>query len=334
MTYLPYIIIFFLSTILASALLTRILIPFMISIKAVDKPSARRAHKRVTPRGGGLAIVFAYCFFLPIFEYLAIGGFGYSPIILQIFVPIALISFWDDIMGVNISLRLAIHILSSLLAVMWLVHPNLIMYDNLPVYFDLIVGALAIATFLNIFNFMDGIDGLSASESIHLCLTIMLLCILRGEIINNVGFVKPTVLIIMGASIGFLIFNWHPAKIFLGDVGSISIGFLLGLCLIIVASSSGHLFLACVIASLYYVADGGMTIMIRIANGEKVWQPHLKHFFQRAVKNGKTPKMVLIRIIRCNFFLMLLSLNSLYYPVISTILAILTVTYTLIRLPK
>lgn len=334
MTYLPALLLFFICAILSSALLTRILIPFMISIKAVDKPGARRAHKKVTPRGGGLSIVFVYCIFLPIFEYISIGGFGYTPIILQIFVPIALISFWDDIVGVNISLRLAIHILSSVLAVMWLVHPNLIMYDQLPIYIDLIVGALAIATFLNIYNFMDGIDGLSSAEAIHLSLTILLLCLLRGDIINNIGFVKPTVLIVMGSSIGFLFFNWHPAKIFLGDVGSISLGFLLGLCLIIVASSSAHLFLACVIASLYYVADGGMTIMIRTANGEKVWQPHLKHFFQKAVKKGRSPKKVLARIIRCNFFLMLFALNSLYYPLISTILAILTVTYTLIRLPK
>jgi UDP-N-acetylmuramyl pentapeptide phosphotransferase/UDP-N-acetylglucosamine-1-phosphate transferase len=137
--------------------------------------------------------------------------------------------------------------------------------------------------------------------------------------------------IILGWSMGFIYFNWLPAQIFLGDVGSIGIGFLLGVCLLIIASASAKLFAACVIAALYYVADGGMTILIRLVKGERIWEPHLQHFFQKAVRKGDSHKKVVKRIMKCNILLMLFAVNALYYPVLSIIAAILIVMVTLIR---
>ncbi len=150
----------------------------------------------------------------------------------------------------------------------------------------------------------------------------------------NINFIIIINIIILACSLGFLIFNWHPAKIFLGDVGSISLGFLLGLSLLLISASSGHLFIASFIASLYYITDGGLTILIRLVNKEKIWQPHLKHFFQKAVKNGKSHQEVVSRIIICNIMLMLLSILSLYIPLISVIFAILVVMLTIINFAK
>lgn len=317
---------------LLSALFTGMLIPALVKMNIVDKPSKRRTHKSITPRGGGIVLAIIYSTLIPTFEYYVIGKFVYSQVILCIFFPVAFVSLWEDLVGVNIVIRLIVHIFVSILAIMWMIHPNQILYDQLPMIVDLAIGSFALLTFLNIYNFMDGLDGLSVSESLHLSSTLLILCYLSSDIIDNTGFLVPTLLIIFGWGVGFALHNKPPARIFLGDVGSISLGFLLGLCLLMVASASAHLFLACVIASLYYIADGGLTLLIRIANKEKIWQPHLKHFFQRAVRRGVNSRTVVLKIIKCNFLLMLFSIISLYYPIISVIASIMVVTYTLLRL--
>ena len=131
-----------------------------------------------------------------------------------------------------------------------------------------------------------------------------------------------------------LSFNWQPARIFIGDVGSISLGFLLGLCLMCLAMSSWHLFTASFISSLYYLADGGGTILIRLGRGEKIWQPHVKHFFQKAVRKGMSHSLVVRKISLCNFTLFILSISSLYLPAISIIISLIIVLITLIHFSK
>lgn len=297
----------------------------------VDNPGSRRAHSKVTPRAGGLAFVITFCINLPIFEYLILGTVESSSNILHIFVPIALVSFWDDVSAVPILFRLLIHTLCASLAVMWIIHPYKILHSELPLTIDFLIGSFALITFLNVYNFLDGIDGITVSESIHLSCTILILCFLKYDIIPNLWLVVSIACIILGWSCGFILFNWQPAKIFPGDVGSISLGFLIGICLLIIASASERLFASGVIASLYYIADGGMTILIRLVNGEKIWEPHLQHFFQKAVKRGLSHEQVVYRIIRCNFILMLLAVGALYYPVVCIVLGLCTVAVTLIK---
>ena len=316
---------------ITSLVITKLLINVMPKFGIVDIPSKRRAHNKITPRGGGFAFVLIYSILLPAFEYFVVGSIEDSIIVLQIFIPISVVSFWDDVSHVMIPLRLIIHILCSCLAIMWLVHPSPILHYEIPVYLDLAIGTFALLTFLNIYNFMDGIDGITVSQSLHYSATILLLCFVRYDLIPNVDTVVVTAVIIGGWSLGFIYFNWQPAKIFLGDVGSISLGFLIGICLLTIASASAKLFAACVIASLYYIADGGMTILIRIVKGEKIWEPHLQHFFQKSIKNGKSHKRTVKRIMKCNILLMLLAVQSLYYPVISIIGATLVVMVTIIR---
>ena len=316
---------------ITSLVITKLLINIIPKFGIVDVPSERRAHDKITPRGGGLAFVLIYSILLPSFEYFVVGSIDDSVLVLQMLIPISVVSFWDDISHVMIPLRLLIHVLCSCLAIMWLVHPSSILRYEIPVYLDLAIGAFALLTFLNIYNFMDGIDGITVSQSLHYSGTILLLCSVRYDFIPNVDMVIVTAIIIGGWSFGFIYFNWQPAKIFLGDVGSISLGFLIGICLLIIASASAKLFAASVIASLYYIADGGVTILIRIVKGEKTWEPHLQHFFQKSVKGGKSHKRTVKRIMKCNTLLMLLAIQSLYYPMISIIGATLVVTVTIIR---
>jgi UDP-N-acetylmuramyl pentapeptide phosphotransferase/UDP-N-acetylglucosamine-1-phosphate transferase len=331
MIYVLPLLILILVSFLLSIILVKGAIIVMCKFNIVDKPDQRRVHSKVTPRGGGIAFVITFFLLLPSFEYFYLGNFHNSFNIISIFAPIALVSFWDDISEIPILFRLLIHILCSVLAVMWLIHPNKILHSELSLTVDLFIGSFALLTFLNVYNFLDGIDGITVSESIHLSITILLLCFLKHDIIPNVWIIITVACIILGWSFGFILFNWQPATIFIGDVGSIGLGFLMGFCLLAVASGSDRLFAACVISSLYYIADGGLTLLIRLVKGEKFWQPHLQHFFQKAVIKGSSHKTVVLRIIQCNFILMILSVGSLYYPIICIILALLTVIITLIR---
>ncbi|BFD46885.1 MAG: glycosyltransferase family 4 protein [Rickettsia endosymbiont of Sergentomyia squamirostris] len=297
----------------------------------MDIPDPRRVHSRITPRGGGLAIVIVVIIALIAYEYFSTKTLINSIKIVPLLLIISTISFLDDLISIPIFVRLIFHIICSTIAIFLFLFPVVLFHHELPLYIDFMLSIIGLIVFLNIYNFLDGIDGISGAESIHLSITILILCYLKSDIIININFIIVLNTIILACSIGFLIFNWHPAKIFLGDVGSISLGFLLGLCLLLISASSVHLFVASSIASLYYLADGGLTILIRLVNKEKIWQPHLKHFFQKAVRNGKSHKEVVSRIIICNILLMVLSIISLYFPLLSIIFAILVVMVTIIN---
>lgn len=308
---------------ISSIILIWFLIRIMTHYGIVDKPSKRRAHLDVVPRGAGLALMLVFIAFAIFNQTLS------SSNIIQLFVPISLVSFWDDITKIAIPFRFFIHILCALLAIIWFIQPRSLLHYEVNIYIDLAITTLAFVAFINIYNFMDGIDGITAVESIHLSITTLLLCYLKIDIITHLNFIVITNLILLGFALGFIIFNWSPAKIFIGDVGSISLGFLCGVCLLMLACDSERLFVSCVIASLYYITDGGLTILIRLINKEKIWTPHLNHFFQKAIRRGWTHKEVVTNIIICNLCLMILSAGALYYPIISITLAFIVVTITL-----
>ncbi|WP_417905214.1 UDP-phosphate alpha-N-acetylglucosaminyltransferase [Candidatus Tisiphia endosymbiont of Micropterix aruncella] len=321
----------FLLSFIATSFLTWLLISSLPSFGVVDIPDPRRVHSRITPRGGGLAIVIVVIIALIAYEYFGAKTLINSIKIVPLLLIISTISFLDDLISIPIFVRLIFHIICSTIAIFLFLSPAVLFHHELPLYIDFVLSIIGLIVFLNIYNFLDGIDGISGAESIHLSITILILCYLKSDIIININFIIMLNIIILACSIGFLIFNWHPAKIFLGDVGSISLGFLLGLCLLLISASSVHLFVASSIASLYYLADGGLTILIRLVNKEKIWQPHLKHFFQKAVRNGKSHREVVSRIIICNILLMILSIISLYFPLLSIIFAILVVMVTIIN---
>ena len=176
MSFIVNLVVLGIVALVASLSMTKLLINIMPKFGIVDVPSKRRAHSKITPRGGGLSFIFIYSILLPAFEYYFTGVVRDSLIVLQIFLPISIVSFWDDVSHVMIPFRLLIHFLCSSLAIMWLVHPSSILHYEIPVYLDLAIGTFALLTFLNIYNFMDGIDGITVSQSLHYATTILLLC--------------------------------------------------------------------------------------------------------------------------------------------------------------
>lgn len=304
--------------------------PILRKFGMVDNPSIRRRHARPTIRGGGIAFVIAFIItfcFINIVSQEHFASFN-------IFIPIIMlagVSFLDDIRGMPIIPRLFIHFLSAYLCLKFYLSDILIFRGEIAPLLDFALCVFALAAFVNIYNFLDGIDGISTIESLHLSLTAIILCIIRDKVIIHADIVFYISSILLGCSVGFLLFNWNPAKIFMGDVGSTFLGLLHGLNLLLIAASSERLFLAASIASLYYICDGGITILIRLMKREKIWLPHLNHFFQQAVRKGMSHKEIVIKIALCNFILMILSVTSLYAPHIAMICAILTVTYILIH---
>ncbi len=307
-----------------------ITIPILRKYNIVDIPSTRRVHKKPTVRGGGIALVFAFLFSIYLVDEYTNEQCNMSNLLLPISL-LGIISFIDDVKGLGIFIRLGSHFIASYLCLSAYLYPHLIFRGELIPPIDMFLSVVALVSFLNIYNFLDGIDGISAIQSIHLSLTTLILCILRDKVIINIDIVFYSSSILLGCSIGFLFFNWHPASLFLGDVGSTLLGILHGMNLLIIAASSERLFLAATISSLYYIADGGITILIRIINKEKFWLPHLNHFFQQAGRKGMSNTEVVKKVGICNIILLALSVMSIYLPHISIIFSLLTVTYTLVH---
>lgn len=302
-------------------MVTRFLVEFFPKMGLVDNPDARRLHADVTPTGGGIAVILSFIMGFILIDYKLYDFYYSASVAVPIFI-LAFVSFYDDIREMPVSVRLLTHLGIAGFMVHDLLLPYQLFHGELGFYADLILSFVALAGFCNIYNFMDGIDGITASESIHLSVTIMALCFLRYDIIIHSDLVILIAALVLTCSIAFVIYNWHPAHIFIGDVGAISIGMLLGLCLMLIAASSVKLFVSAIIASMYYLADGGLTILIRLFKGEKIWLPHTNHFFQQAIRKEIPRKKIVLEVIICNYWLMLLAISALYYPLLSLILAI------------
>ena len=156
----------------------------------------------------------------------------------------------------------------------------------LPPLVDLGLAVIILVWLINLFNFMDGIDGISGVEAVIIGVGILA----AGLVTNRLGGTEYLGLLAAVAGLGFLSWNWPPARIFLGDVGSTPLGFLLGWLLINGAAQG--LWLSALILPLYYLADSGLTLMRRLMRGENIAQAHRFHFYQKAVQNGRSHAQV------------------------------------------
>jgi UDP-N-acetylmuramyl pentapeptide phosphotransferase/UDP-N-acetylglucosamine-1-phosphate transferase len=168
----------------------------------------------------------------------------------------------------------------------------------LPPSLDVIAGALIWVWFVNLFNFMDGIDGIDGAEAAAIGLGVVLVASVGGAI--DLGLAAPAAAI-AAASLGFLVWNWAPARIFLGDVGSVPLGYLLGFLLFELARRGQ--WAAALILPLYFLADASLTLLRRLLRGERVWQAHREHFYQRAVQRGLSHDAVVLRVVAADLAL-------------------------------
>ncbi|MEA2754431.1 MAG: hypothetical protein QOJ54_720, partial [Aliidongia sp.] len=174
---------------------------------------------------------------------------------------------------------------------------------------DLLATALLWLWFVNLFNFMDGIDGITASETVMIGLGVAVIALVAADYQSGA---LPLGLAIAAAALGFLAWNWQPAKLFLGDVGSIPLGYLLGWLLLALARTGA--WAPALILPLYYLTDATLTLAYRLLRGRRVWEAHREHFYQRAIQRGLSHAAVVLRIAAANLALVLLALLATEWP--------------------
>jgi UDP-N-acetylmuramyl pentapeptide phosphotransferase/UDP-N-acetylglucosamine-1-phosphate transferase len=286
---------------LATGLLTciaaRALIPILRRREILDRPNDRSSHLLPTPRGGGIAVIGSV---LLAWVALALGGFV-PPRVAGVSMGaglLAVVSWIDDLGGLSPLLRLSAQGALVAIGVFALPDPQNALQQWLgPAAYDTAVGLVWI-WWINLFNFMDGIDGIAGSEAAAIGGGLLLFASLGAGADPALALLAAGVI---GAAIGFLVWNWSPAQIFLGDVGSAPLGYLLGFLLLdLVARGDWKIAL---ILPLYFLADATITLARRLLRGERVWQAHREHFYQQAVQRGLGHAAVVQRVIAADFLL-------------------------------
>jgi UDP-N-acetylmuramyl pentapeptide phosphotransferase/UDP-N-acetylglucosamine-1-phosphate transferase len=276
--------------------------------RALARPSHRSSHTVPTPQGGGIVLVpvalVTAGVALAVSGSDAAGGPPYAVSIGLAALFLCIVGFIDDMRGLSIASRLAAQALAAAAAVALMpaemrVFPAMV---PLPVERVILLGALW--WFVNLFNFMDGIDLISAVETAAIALAVAIFSVL-GAIPAAYGYVAVALL---GATAGFARWNAPPARLFLGDAGSLPVGFLLGVLLVHGAASG--IMAAALILPLYYLADATITLGRRIVRGERVWEAHREHFYQRAVSHGLSVVQVVTRVAVLDIALIVLSVGS------------------------
>lgn len=286
---------------------------FAYRYELLDIPNARSSHEMPTPSGGGVGIVIS--FFIGL---LLLFWWGLVTKILLISllaggILLAATGFLDDFHHVPARYRILIHFVAAGLA--------LYLLGGMPILdlgftlwqwglFGIVVCMLGLVWMINFYNFMDGIDGLAGSEAIFVASAMSILLFLKGE----QGLI-PIFLLLASTAAGFLIWNWSPARIFMGDTGSGFLGFVFGV-LLIASTANGvvSVWQWLILLGCFWV-DATLTLIQRLLRGQACYQAHCSHAFQQAVKKTGCHKRVVIRVLCINFLWLLpMAILSLYFP--------------------
>ena len=273
----------------------------------LDRPNVRSSHAIPTPRGGGLGVMAALIPAWVIIPYVMPAPDG--PDAALWLVPLAAlfltgVSWIDDLTILGPLPRLGAQFAAALAGAF--IIDGSVFQGLLPGPLDPIVAAIGWVWFVNLFNFMDGIDGISGVEAAAIGAGLLLIGVLGSD--ASLNATHGQALAIAAAATGFLAWNWPPAKIFLGDSGSVPLGYLLGWLLLSLAAAGA--WQAAVILPLYYLADATITLFRRIARGEKFWHAHRDHFYQAAIKRGLSHERVSSAVTVVNLLLVILALAS------------------------
>ncbi|MEN5428024.1 glycosyltransferase family 4 protein [Stenotrophomonas pennii] len=257
---------------LVSAVLTWLARRYALRRQLLDHPGERRSHHVATPRGGGIAIV------LTVLAGTAAGAFLYPAAAPQLavfatgLVMVAGIGWWDDHRPLPAVRRLLVHMLASALlaGLVWQSTGNALQ----AVLLFLVATAL-----VNLWNFMDGINGIASGYALvgALCLAVVM----------PLPFALMAVVVAAGC-LGFLPFNYPRARIFMGDVGSGALGYLMAALAGLASAVTDIHWLALLIPLSAFIVDAGFTLSSRMLSGQRWMEPHTQHVYQRAVKAGSS----------------------------------------------
>jgi len=320
----------FIGTLALALLATRKALHRLRARAILDRPNARSSHAVATPRGGGIGILAAL---LPAWLVIVLLGYSDTAPLAAIAgaLVLALVSWRDDVGGLSPALRLAIQAVAVAIGMAFLPGAGTVFQDLLPSWLDGVAAGLAWLWFVNAFNFMDGIDGIAGTEAAAIGAGVALLALAHLDVVGlGTGLFGAAA---AGAALGFLRWNWQPAKLFMGDVGSVPLGYLLGWLLLTVAGA-GY-WAAALILPLYFLADASWTLLHRLARGERIWQAHRQHFYQRAAQAGRSHAAIVLRVMAADLVLIAAALwSTANSEIVALILAVMSVALLLIELSR
>ncbi len=274
----------------------------LVRLEIYDRPNPRSSHDTPRPRGGGLALIpLLLAAWAAWTLWSGSAPAGIWPVLCGA-VVLGAVSLADDLRGLPAVARLAVQAAAVAAGLAGMSEAGLVAQGLLPPPADRLVAGLFWIWYINLFNFMDGIDGISGTEAASLGLGLALVAVVAGMPTAPMALA----LLLVAAALGFLAWNWPPAHVFLGDVGSIPLGYLLGW-LLVAAAAEGQWAAALILPS-YYLADATVTLARRAAYGAKVWQAHREHFYQRAVQGGLSHRAVVLWMLACNMALIAFAL--------------------------
>ncbi|WP_277962485.1 MraY family glycosyltransferase [Pseudomonas sp. RIT-To-2] len=261
-------------------------------LKLVDIPNNRSSHALPTPRGGGISFFLIFLLLVPVcclhglltldqaIGYLGAGGLA------------GVVGFADDRGHVPAKWRMLSHLVAAGWAVYWGFHIPVVDILGLTVeatWLAGIVTTLYLAWMLNLYNFMDGIDGLASAEAICICLG-------AAAIYMGSGHPELAVMPVMltAAVMGFAVLNFPPAKIFMGDVGSGFLGLVIGLFSLQAAAVNTLYFFCWLILAGVFIVDSGWTLVARVLRGKRVYEAHRSHCYQIASRQFRSHKVVTV----------------------------------------
>jgi Fuc2NAc and GlcNAc transferase len=267
-------------------IITGIIRKYALKKDMLDIPNERSSHKTPTPRGGGLSIVISTLLFSAILWHL---NCLHEDLLYAIIVGAALVAgigFIDDHGHVSAKIRFAIHIIASVLMLYifdWLPEVTILGKTIEPGIAGNALAVFFLVWLINLTNFMDGIDGLATLQAVAVFAFLSLILKVTGNTMMLSGAVVLT-----GASLGFLLWNWPPAKIFMGDVASGFLGYMFGVFLIIMLRGSSfdgnslNGLISFLIIMGIFIVDSTFTLVRRMINGKKWYNPHRTHGYQKA----------------------------------------------------
>jgi Fuc2NAc and GlcNAc transferase len=299
----------------------------------VDIPNKRSSHSLPTPRGGGLAIVVVAS--VGVAVQLAAGGLdrGVGVGLLVGGGMIALVGWIDDHRDVRAGWRAMAHFAAAVWFVYWVGAPESLWLGAWSLPLGAAAPVLAVVGLVwltNLFNFMDGIDGIAAGEAVSVSAVGGLLLLASGA-----PGLAGSALLIAAASLGFLVWNWAPARIFMGDVGSGFLGFMLG-ALTIASDRAGAVpLLVWMLLLGVFVFDATVTLLRRLRR-ERFYEAHRRHAYQRAVAAGASHGTVAGFVLMLNALLAIAAAIGWAWPetvplAILAVLALLILTYVLVE---
>jgi Fuc2NAc and GlcNAc transferase len=265
----------------AACVLTWFVMRLALRLAILDVPNERSSHQLPTPRGGGVAIVFTV-----VGTWLLAAVYGLVDrqevvVLAAGGLLVAAIGLADDRSDVPAKWRLLVHLIAAALLVAATGGLSAISFGGVSVdlgWAGAILALLYIVWLLNLYNFMDGIDGIAGVEAVTVAVPAAALLWMTGD--TAMAIVTLTV---GAASLGLLVWNWAPAKIFMGDVGSSFLGYTFGALAVVSHATSGVSIYAWSILLGAFIVDATVTLIRRIVTGQKFYKAHRAHAYQHAV---------------------------------------------------